>query len=415
MKIKNLCYLKLKMFKYFKCIANFNNFRSIIKFNNYTVNQEFCKTRYPGSILTTLLISFISITFLFFVNTAHAERIKDISSISGIRNNQLIGYGLVVGLDGTGDNSEFTGQSFKTMLTRLGIHLPSSIKASSRNIAAVAIHAQLPAFARPGTTIDITVSSIGSAKSLRGGTLLLSQLKGVDGKVYAIAQGNLVVSGVSALGSDNSQIKLNIPVVGRIPNGATIEVASPSTFSYEENVTFLLNRPDFTTAKRMAETINQFMGKGTADPIDAASVNVNVPCLPGDKVRFISALENLTLNPGECYAKVVVNSRTGTIIIGKNVIAGPAAISHGGLTVTISEEQNVSQPLPGSLGKTTITNQSEIDIIKEKSKLHLFKKGVSLEEVVAGINKIGVSPTDLIAILEALKQAGSLSADLEII
>ena len=226
--------------------------------------------------------------------TVFAERIKDISNIAGVRSNQLIGYGLVVGLDGTGDNSDFTSQSFKTMLARLGVQLPNDIKASSKNIAAVAIHADLPPFAQPGQQVDVTVSSIGNSKSLRGGTLLMSALKGADGKVYALAQGNLVVGGFGAEGTDGSRIKVNVPVVGRIPNGATVEVPSPSSLQNVQSVTYLLNRPDFTTAIRMADAINAYIGQGTAVPIDGASVQVEVPKDVGHRVRFLSALENLS-------------------------------------------------------------------------------------------------------------------------
>ena len=351
-----------------------------------------------------------------FAAIASAERIKDIANISGIRSNQLVGYGLVVGLDGTGDNSEFTGQSFKTMLARLGVQLPADIKASSKNIAAVAIHAELPPFAKPGQQIDITVSSIGNSKSLRGGTLLLSQLKGADGNIYAIAQGNLVVGGFGAEGSDGSKIKVNVPVVGRIPNGATIEVPSPSTFiENSASITYLLHRVDFTTAKRMADAINQYMGPGTALPMDGSAIHVNVPKEKGEKVRFLSALENISLNPGEEAAKIIVNSRTGTIVIGQHVGVGPAAVSHGSLTVTITERTNVSQPLPGSEGETVETPESAIEAVQENSRMFQIDKSVSLNTIVRAINEVGAAPGDLMAILEALKQAGALSAELEII
>ena len=351
----------------------------------------------------------------FCISIAHAERIKDIASIYGIRNNQLIGYGLVVGLDGTGDNSDFTGQSFKTMLSRLGVQLPEETKAQSKNIAAVAIHGDLPAFAKPGQQIDVTVSSIGSAKSLRGGTLLLSQLKGADGKVYAIAQGNLVVGGFGVEGSDGSKIKVNVPVVGRIPGGAIIEVMSPAVFTENNTITYLLHRIDFTTAQRMADAINNFIGSIAAAPLDGSSVMVNVPQDLGARVRFLAALENVSLNPGEEAAKIIINSRTGTIVIGQHVTVSPAAVSHGSLTVTITERQEISQPLPASDGETAIINESNINVAQKKSHMFYMPEGTSLKKIVNAINEVGAAPGDLMAILEALKKAGALSAELEII
>ena len=353
--------------------------------------------------------------FLLFTSVAHAERIKDIASIYGIRNNQLIGYGLVVGLDGTGDNSEFTGQSFKTMLSRLGVQLPAEVKAQSKNIAAVVIHADLPAFAKPGQQIDVTVSSIGNSKSLRGGTLLLSQLKGADGKVYAIAQGNLVVGGFGAEGNDGSRIKVNIPVVGRIPNGAIIETLSPAVFTDAGSITYLLHKVDFTTAQHMADAINTFIGNNSAVPIDGSSVVVNVPRDIGERVRFLSALENISLIPGEEAAKIVVNSRTGTIVVGQYVTVGPAAVSHGSLTVTITERKEVSQPLPASKGETTTINESNINVAQKNSRMFYMSAGTSLKKIVNAINEVGAAPGDLMAILEALKISGALSAELEII
>ena len=361
------------------------------------------------------IFAFILLGLTQFNTIAYAERIKDIASIYGIRSNQLIGYGLVVGLDGSGDNSEFTGQSFKTMLSRLGVQLPAETKAQSKNIAAVAIHAELPAFAKPGQQIDVTVSSIGNAKSLRGGSLLLSQLKGADGKVYAIAQGNLVVGGFGAEGNDGSKIKVNVPVVGRVPNGATIEAISPAILTDSNTITYLLRRIDFTTAQRMADAINEFIGNNTAIPIDGSSVRVNVPSNLGEKVRFLAALENISLVPGEEAAKIVVNSRTGTIVVGQHVTVGPAAVSHGSLTVTITERKDVSQPSPGSKGTTTIVNESNINVAQKNSKMFYLTEGTSLKKIVNAINEVGAAPGDLMAILEALKQAGALSAELEII
>ena len=348
-------------------------------------------------------------------SSSYAERIKDIASIYGIRSNQLIGYGLVVGLDGTGDNSEFTGQSFKTMLSRLGVQLPENVKAQSKNIAAVAIHAELPAFAKPGQQIDVTVSSIGNAKSLRGGSLLLSQLTGADGKVYAIAQGNLVVGGFGADGTDGSKIRVNVPVVGTIPGGATIELKSPAVFGDGGTITYLLRRVDYTTAQRMSDAINEFAGKNTATPLDGSSVVVNVPVNVGDRIGFLAALENVALIPGEEAAKVIVNSRTGTIVVGQHVTVGPAAVAHGSLTVTITEKKAVSQPSSGSAGTTQVTNESDITAAQKNAKMFYLNAGTSLKKIVNAINEVGAAPGDLMAILEALKKSGALSAELEVI
>lgn len=351
----------------------------------------------------------------FIMEAAVAERIKDLVSISGVRSNHLIGYGLVVGLDGTGDNEAFTKQSFKSMLDKLGVTIPSTISPGIKNVAAVSLHAELPAFAKMGQKIDVTVSSLGNAKSLRGGTLLLAPLKGMDSKIYAVAQGNLVVGGLSASGEDGSKITVNLPVVGRIPNGAIIEAEVPSPFQFAQSLTFNLNRSDFSTSKSLADTINKYMGPQTARSLDATSVLVNLPEDQDKKVMFISALENLEVQVGVPIAKVVINSRTGTIIIGQNVVVGPAAITHGSLTVTITENKNVSQPQPLSLGVTTETNKSDVIVTQDKSRMFLLQPDISLESIVRAINQIGVAPGDLVAILEALKQAGALKAELEVI
>ncbi len=356
-----------------------------------------------------------AILLISMSTSVFGQRVKDLASIQGVRSNQLIGYGLVVGLDGTGDSESFTRQSFKSMLNHLGVTIPPDINPSIKNVAAVALHANLPAFAKPGQKIDITVSSIGNAKSLRGGTLLLAPLKGADNKVYAIAQGSLIVGGLSAGGADGSQITVNVPVVGRIPNGATVERSVVSPFAFSDKLIFNLHVPDFTTVRRMASAINELIGPNTAHPIDATSVEVKAPQDIAQKVTFVSAIENLRVQPAEGKAKIVVNSRTGTIIIGQNVMVGPAAITHGNLSVTITEDQEVSQPLPLSNGQTTTIQQSDVVVTQEDSRLFLLQPDISLESIVSAINKIGASPSDLMAILEALKRAGALQADLEII
>ncbi len=359
--------------------------------------------------------SILVLLILLFVAPVHAERIKDLVSISGVRSNHLIGYGLVVGLDGTGDNEAFTKQSFKSLLDKLGVTIPASITPGIKNVAAVSLHAELPAFAKMGQKIDVTVSSLGNAKSLRGGTLLLAPLKGMDSNIYAVAQGNLVVGGLSASGEDGSKITVNLPVVGRIPNGAIIEAEVPSPFQCAQSLTFNLNRSDFSTAKALSDTINKYMGPQTARALDATSVFVYLPEDQDKKVMFISALENLEVQVGIPIAKVVINSRTGTIIIGQNVMVGPAAVTHGSLTVTITENKDVSQPQPLSLGVTAEVNKSDVVVTQDKSRMFLLQPDVSLESIVRAINQIGVAPGDLVAILEALKQAGALKAELEVI
>ena len=284
------------------------------------------------------------LTLLSF--TADAVRIKDVSMVQGIRSNQLVGYGLVVGLPGTGESTRFTEQSFKAMLANFGIGLPANLRPKIKNVAAVAVHAELPAFSKPGQNIDITVSSIGSAASLRGGTLLQTFLKGADGNVYAIAQGSLVVGGLGVEGLDGSQVVINTPTVGRIPNGATVERSVPTPFGNGDFITFNLNDPDFTSAKRLADTINKLVGPNTAKPMDAASVRVIAPRDLSQRVAYLATLENLEFKPADSSAKIIVNSRTGTIVIGKDVKLKPAAITHGNLTVTIAENQNVDQPDP---------------------------------------------------------------------
>ncbi len=349
---------------------------------------------------------------------AGAERIKDIASVAGVRSNQLIGYGLVVGLNGTGDQTSqapFTAQSLKSMMSQFGITLPANQTLQLKNVAAVSVHADLPPFAKPGQTIDVTVSSIGNAKSLRGGTLLMTPLRGADGNIYAIAQGNMVVGGLGAQGQDGSRITINIPSAGRIPNGASVEREVPTAFARGDSLILNLNRPDFTTAHRMARAINEIMGAGTASAQDAASVVVSAPLDAGQRVSYLSMLENIQVDPDEAVAKVIINSRTGTVVIGKNVRLMPAAISHGNLIVTIRENPQVSQPGVLSGGQTAVTPASEVDITQEGKRMFLFNPGVSLDSLVQAVNRVGAAPGDLVAILEGLRSAGALRARLVII
>ena len=358
----------------------------------------------------------ILLLFLCLIQPLYAERIKDLASIAGVRSNQLIGYGLVVGLNKTGDKSQivFTGQSLRSMLARLGITLPPGVSSKTKNIAAVTVHADLPAFAKPGQLIDVTVSSIGDAKSLRGGTLLMSPLKGLDGKVYAIAQGNLVVGGLSASGQDGSKITVNNPTVGRIANGATVERSVPSSFNLGNALVFNLHNSDFTTANRMVEAINKILGPDTAKAVDATSIKVNAPSDYSQRVSFASLVENMQVFPDDAPARIIVNSRSGTVVINGRVRIQPAAVSHGSLVVTISEDNAVSQPNALAAGETTPVAQSEVTI-EEGNHTFLFNPGVTLDQIVKAINKVGAGPSDLVAILEALKSAGALRAELIII
>ena len=359
----------------------------------------------------------IFLTFLvFWSGISYAERVKDIAEVAGVRANHLVGYGLVVGLNGSGDKTPFAEQSLLSMLNKFGIKVPAGVKTNSKNIAAVAVHADLPAFAKSGQKIDVTVSSLGNAKSLRGGTLLLTPLKGVDGNVYALAQGNLVVGGLDASGADGSRITINVPSVGRIPDGGMVERTVNTGFDMGNTITLNLKNADFTTATNMVNAINEKLGAGTASALDAESVEVMAPRLPNQRVAFLSVLENIEVTPGEEPARIIVNSRTGTVVIGQNVRVSPAAVTHGGLTVKISEEKEVAQPNPFAGGDTQVTPDSVVDIQKDGTgRMFKFPRGASLNDIVQAVNKVGAAPGDLVAILEALKQSGSLKADLMII
>ena len=366
---------------------------------------------------------FIEYAFSLFVcfacfGSAQAERIKDLASVAGVRSNQLVGYGLVVGLDGTGDQTSqapFTVQSLKNMLAQFGITVPPDVNPQLRNVAAVSVHADLPPFAKPGQLLDVTVSSIANAKSLRGGSLLMAPLRGADGQVYAIAQGNLIVGGFGASGQDGSSVTVNIPSVGRVPNGASVERAVPSSFATDAALLLNLHTSDFTTATRLSQSINEKMGGGLASPIDATSIRVAAPLDPAQRISFVSVLENLEVQPGDAPARVIINSRTGTVVIGTHVRVMPAAVSHGSLIVTISEEPFVSQPAPFSDGETVVVPDSNVEIQEEENRMFLFEPGVTLDEIVRAVNQVGAAPGDLVAILEALKQAGALRAELLVI
>lgn len=366
--------------------------------------------------MNTIKQSLFGVLLVLLACTSYAERIKDITSISGVRSNQLIGYGLVVGLDGTGDKAPFTNQTFKNMMAEFGITLPPGVDPKLKNTAAVSVSADLPAFAKPGQTIDITVASIGNAKSLRGGTLIFTPLKGADGNIYAVGQGNLVVGGISAEGNDGSRISVNSTSVGRIPNGATVEQAVPNAFNQGDSIVLNLDQPNFSTARAIVDKINELMGPGTAAALDAASVRVSAPRDSSQRVSYLAILENMQVTTGSERAKVVINSRTGTIVMGQNVHIDPVAVTHGNMVVTVKEDLEVSQPNAFAGGDTVVVPNSNISIDDGSgNRMFKFAPGVALDDIVKAVNDIGASPSDLMSILEALKQAGALKAELIVI
>ena len=378
----------------------------------------------PSTVLPSLRALVASLLVLIapvmLSNTAHAERIKDIAMVEGARTNQLIGYGLVVGLDGTGDQvtqTPFTIQAARSMLQQFGINLPPGVNPQTKNMASVIVTAELPPFAKPGQKLDVTVSSMGNANSLRGGELLLTPLKGGNGEIYAVAQGAMVVSGFGADGSDGSSIQVNTKSAGRIPNGALVEREVGSVLNDGTNrITFNLHTADFTTARNMASAINNVMGSGTAEALDGVSVSVLSPVDPAQKVAYLAELENIDVGKASAAAKIIVNARSGTIVIGSEVIVSPAAVAHGSLTVTIDENVQVSQPGPFAQGgQTAVVPDSTVTIEQEEARLFVMEGGVSLQEIVTAINKVGAAPGDLIAVLEALQQAGALSAQIVVI
>lgn len=369
--------------------------------------------------VATALVTILSFAVLLTASPARAERLKDLASLSGVRNNFLVGYGLVVGLDGTGDQTTqapFTTQSFISMLKQFGVTMPPGVRLQLKNVAAVAVHADLPPYARSGQAIDVTVSSIANAKSLRGGSLLLTPLKGVDGRTYAMAQGNLVVGGFGAEGTDGSSITVNVPSVGRIPSGALVEREVETSFTRGNELLFNLNIADFTTAKRFTARINNLLGPQVARALDAGTIAVSAPLDPNQRVTYMSVLENLEIEPGESPARVIINSRTGTIVVGNHVTVEPVAVTHGSLTVVVSENQGVSQPQPfAGAGQTVGTEQTDIDVEQETSPMWVLSRSTTLDQIVQAINQVGAAPGDLMAILEALKQSGALRAELVVI
>ncbi|QTQ30883.1 Flagellar P-ring protein [Aromatoleum bremense] len=348
---------------------------------------------------------------------AGAERLKDLASVAGVRDNQLVGYGLVVGLDGSGDQTTqtpFTVQSIINMLGNMGVTLPPGTNLQLKNVAAVMVTASLPPFARPGQQLDITVSSVGNAKSLRGGTLVMTPLKGADGQVYAMAQGNMLVGGAGASAAGSSQT-INHLSAGRVPGGATVERAVPTMLGQGEFVLFELNDNDFGTARRVVDAINLATSAGTAQALDGRSIQVRAPLDVSDRVGFLGKLENLDVTPVQQAAKVIVNSRTGSVVMNQGVTLQNVAVAHGNLTVTVGVDTAVSQPQPFSRGETVITQRGSVDIQQDQGSLHNVRASANLADVVKALNALGATPMDLVSILQAMKAAGSLRAELEVI
>lgn len=348
---------------------------------------------------------------------AHAARIKDIASLAGVRTNQVVGYGLVVGLDGTGDQTTqtpFTTQSLMAMLSQLGVNVPPGTRLQLKNVAAVMVTASLPAFSQPGQALDVTVSSMGNAKSLRGGTLVLTPLKGADGQVYALAQGNLAVGGAGA-SAGGSKAQINHLSAGRIPGGATVEREVPTAFGDDHPLRLELMQADFSTAKSVVDTVNRRFGQNIARALDSRVIEVMAPPGPDGRVEFMASIEELEVTRGRVAAKVVVNARTGSVVMNQSVRLNPVAVAHGNLTVTVNNAPEVSQPNAFSNGETVVVPRTDIQVTQQGGALVQLDGGAQLSEVVKALNMLGASPADLISILQALQSAGALTAELEVI
>ena len=366
---------------------------------------------------TLLMLGFVS-------GQAAADRLKDLTSIAGVRTNQLVGYGVVVGLAGTGDGSSgLTLQSLQSMVSQFGL-VTDAANLTAKNAAAVMVTAEMPAFMKPGQRMDVTVSTVGGAKSLRGGMLLMTPLLGADGETYAIAQGSLVVGGLGVTGNDGSSVIVNVPTVGRIPRGSFVERMVETPFQSTDTVLLNLHQGDFSTAMRVADAVNEVFGPDVATPLDASTIKVRAPVDPAQKVSFVSLLENINVDPARPAAKVIVNSRTGTIVIGGDVKVTPSVVTHGSLTVRINEDKqvtptaNVAQNAQGTVvtpGEPVVADDTEIIIEEEPARAFVFDPGVELSDVVDAINGVGASPADLVVILEALREAGALRAEIIVI
>ena len=363
------------------------------------------------------MVCAIAGTSIGWAEPAGAARLKEIASVQGVRSNPLVGYGLVVGLDGTGDqttSAPFTTQSLSSLLQQLGVTIPAGTNVQLKNVAAVMVTAQLPAFAQPGQTIDVNVSSLANAKSLRGGMLIATPLKGADGQIYALAQGSLIVGGAGA-SAGGSKVQINHLSAGRVPEGATVERAVPTPLNMGAGLQLDLHANDYNTAREVARVINDRMGAGVAQAIDGRRVRVRMPDSSDERVTFMADIENLTINLAAPAARVIVNARTGSVVVNESVTLSACAVAHGNLSVTINTTPLVSQPNAFSQGQTVQAEKSDITIRQEPGSLISLPAGAKLADVVRALNSLGATPQDLLAILQAMKSAGSLNAELEVI
>lgn len=362
------------------------------------------------------LVVFV-LALLGISRSAAAVPLLDLVDVEGIRGNQLIGYGLVVGLDGTGDKNQvkFTSQSVANMIKQFGINLPANVDPKLKNVAAVTVTATVPPSYSPGQTVDITVASLGDAKSLRGGQLLMTPLRGVDGETYALAQGNLVIGGLNATGQSGSSVAINSANGGRVPNGATIERMIPSDFSSRPDIMLNLRQPSFQTAAKIVTALGRVFGPGVANALDGTKISLRAPAAGNQRTSFMALLETVEVEEGRERPKVVFNSRTGTVVVGQGVRVKAAAVAHGTLTVTISENPQVSQPNAFSQGQTAVTPQSDVAVTQDKNGMFKWPEGASLESIINTVNSLGATPDDVMSILQALEQAGALNAELIVI
>jgi flagellar P-ring protein FlgI len=363
------------------------------------------------------LAALLASAALWWPAPSHAMRLKEVASVQGVRSNQLVGYGLVVGLDGTGDQSTsapFTTQSINALLQQMGVTVPAGTSMQLKNVAAVMVTAQLPPFAQPGQQIDVNVSSLGNAKSLRGGLLIATPLKGADGQIYALAQGNLIVGGAGASAA-GSKVQINHLSAGRVPEGATVERAVPTPLNQGEYLQLDLNASDYNTAREVARAVNAKMGAGIAQALDGRVVRVRMPEGTDARVAFMADIENLPLELAAPAAKVVINARTGSVVVNQTVTLNPCAVAHGSLSVTINSTPVVSQPGPLSTGTTVSRDKADITIKQEPGSLIQLPAGTRLADVVKALNSLGATPQDLLAILQAMKTAGALNAEIEVI